>query len=57
MEEMLELLGVDPEEWGDDGYGPFDSNLIHQPCGTMIEPDAKECPQCHVANPLRGVLY
>lgn len=44
-----DLLG---DEWTTDGFGPFDSNLVHEECGTMIEQDAKGCPECGTPNPL-----
>jgi hypothetical protein len=49
-----ELLSeLDPTgEWSTDGYG-LDCCLIH--C-TMVEQDAKCCPECGAPNPLRGIL-
>lgn len=47
------ILGDEPD-WETDGYGDFDSNLIHEPCGTQIEIDAPQCPVCKVPNPVRA---
>ena len=41
-------------EWETDGYGDYDSNLVHQ-CGTMIEMDAERCPECGTPNPIRAM--
>jgi hypothetical protein len=56
MSDLFEeiLAELDPDgEWETDGFG-MDSNLVHSECGTMIEQDAKECPVCHVLNPIRA---
>lgn len=47
LDEILEGTG-----FSTDGYGDYDANLVHDECGTMIEPDAQQCPVCKVPNPL-----
>lgn len=42
-------------EWETDGYGDYDSNLVHTACGTMIEMDAEKCPDCGTLNPIRAM--
>ena len=52
LDELLESLGG---EWETDGYGDYDSNLVHAQCGTMIEMDAEQCPECDTPNPIRAM--
>ena len=40
--------------WSTDGYGDYDSCLVHDECGTTIEIDADRCPECGAANPVRA---
>jgi hypothetical protein len=48
------LAELDPTgKWETDGFG-LDSNLRH--CESLIEQDAKACPECGAANPLLGII-
>jgi hypothetical protein len=50
LEELLEGTG-----WSTDGYGDFDSNLVHDECGTMVEMDCDRCPEDGAPNPIRAM--
>ena len=52
IDELLEAIGADPDEWEAEGGFGADDNLVHVPCGTMIEQDARQCPVCKVLNPI-----
>jgi len=47
LDELLEGSG-----WSTDGFGDFDSCLIHDECGTMIEMDCPACPEDGARNPI-----
>lgn len=49
LDELLEGTG-----FYSDGYGDYDSNLVCEEDGTMIEMDAEACPECGAKNPLRA---
>lgn len=50
LEELLEGTG-----WTTDGFGDYDSNLVCETDGTMVEMDAVKCPECGRRNPIRAL--
>lgn len=50
LEELLEGSG-----WTTDGFGDYDSCLVCEADGTMIEMDTPKCPECGRRNPVMAL--
>lgn len=52
IQELLDMIGVDPNEWEAEGGFGSDDNIRHIPCDNLIEQDGK-C-FCGAVSPIRG---